>query len=205
MATLSIGGHNITLTVTDSHMATATATVHVDVVDTTPPVLALPGNLTVNATGPLGAIVTYSASANDLVDLSRPVNCAPPSGSMFAIGTTNVKCSTSDTRGNTATGSFTVVVKEAADQIKDLITLVKVSAFHRGLRVISCRSCRPHGSCEQWQIGRVREVERFHRHRQCTGGKGHYAGAGGGVDCQCDTNQSGPRLPVTTSRPIART
>ena len=71
--------------------------------------LTLPAPI-VAATSVSGAIVTYLASAVDLVDGARPVTCTPASGSAFAIGSTSVSCSASDTRGNTATGSFVVTV-----------------------------------------------------------------------------------------------
>jgi hypothetical protein len=93
--------------------SSASALVTIDVVDTTPPALTLPGNLTAVATTPTGAVVVYSASASDLVDGTRPVVCAPASGSTFAIGATTVACSASDAHGNTTTGSFTVTVTTA--------------------------------------------------------------------------------------------
>jgi hypothetical protein len=40
------------------------------------------------------------------------VICNPPSGSTFPIGTTTVPCSATDASGNTATGSFTVTVRD---------------------------------------------------------------------------------------------
>lgn len=82
----------------------------ISVVDTTPPSLSLPANISVTATSPAGAAVTYAATASDLVDGSVTVTCTPPSGSTFAIGTTTVNCSASDSRDNTATGSFQVQV-----------------------------------------------------------------------------------------------
>jgi len=83
------------------------------IVDTTPPTLTLPANLTATAVTPAGAVVTFVASASDLVDGTRTVTCAPASGSTFAIGTTTVACSASDTHGNQKTGSFTVTVTAA--------------------------------------------------------------------------------------------
>ncbi len=80
-------------------------------IDTTAPVLALPEDITVTATGPSGAVVTYSATATDNGG-SVPVTCFPPSGSIFAIGTTTVNCTATDAAGNDATGSFTVTVVE---------------------------------------------------------------------------------------------
>lgn len=82
----------------------------VTVVDTTPPVLTLPGTVMADATMPSGAVVTYIASASDLVDGPVAVNCTPPSGSTFALGSTTVHCTASDSRGNTAAGSFEVSV-----------------------------------------------------------------------------------------------
>jgi len=80
--------------------------------DTTPPVLSLPGNLVVEAIGPSGATVSYSASATDDVDGSVPVTLSPASGSTFPLGTTTVNASATDAAGNTSTGSFTVTVRD---------------------------------------------------------------------------------------------
>ncbi|WP_238145303.1 HYR domain-containing protein [Antricoccus suffuscus] len=74
-----------------------------------------------------GAVVTFDATATDLVSGDVPVSCMPPSGSVFAIGTTTVTCTASDRTatvgvmsaraavqsdpGNLATGTFTVTVQ----------------------------------------------------------------------------------------------
>src|SRR5207245_7127344 len=100
-------------TATDAHANAASRSFSVTVTDHTPPTLTLPGNLTAVATTPAGAVVTYSAFASDLVDGTRPVVCAPASGSTFAIGVTTVACSVSDAHGNAATGSFTFTVTAA--------------------------------------------------------------------------------------------
>jgi Big-like domain-containing protein/HYR domain-containing protein len=68
--------------------------------------------MTVEATSAAGRTVTFTATATDLVDGARPVSCTPASGSTFALGTTTVNCSASDTRGNSASGSFTVTVRD---------------------------------------------------------------------------------------------
>jgi hypothetical protein len=82
------------------------------ILDSTPPALSLPGTITAEATGPTGAVVTYSASATDADPANPTVGCVPASGSTFALGTTNVSCSATDAVGNTASGSFAVVVKD---------------------------------------------------------------------------------------------
>jgi HYR domain-containing protein len=78
--------------------------------DTTRPVLSLPGDLTVDATRPGGARVSYTTTATDDVDGTVPVTYSLPSGPRFSIGTTTVSCSASDSAGNTAAGTFKVTV-----------------------------------------------------------------------------------------------
>ncbi len=90
-----------------------TGTFKVTVVDTTPPELDLPADITEEATSASGAEVTYTASASDLVDGDVAVQCTPASGSMFALGTTSVSCTATDANGNTASGSFDVNVVDS--------------------------------------------------------------------------------------------
>ena len=60
----------------------------------------LPGDVTLEATGPGGAVYTYDAG-----DLT----CTPPSGSVFAITQTTVSCVDAD---NNPAGSFVVTVQD---------------------------------------------------------------------------------------------
>jgi hypothetical protein len=78
--------------------------------DTTPPVLSLPDDMSVEATAASGATVAFVASATDAVDGPVPVTCEPASGRTFPLGTTTVTCSATDAAGNTATASFEVSV-----------------------------------------------------------------------------------------------
>jgi hypothetical protein len=85
--------------------------------DSTPPVLTLPSPIVVEAESPAGTVVTFSATAFDTVDGSVAVSCSPLSGSLFGLAapgptTTTVTCSSNDTAGNTATGTFTVIVQD---------------------------------------------------------------------------------------------
>jgi hypothetical protein len=76
-------------------------------VDLTPP--SLPGDVTVEATSPLGTVVTFAA--RDSLDSAPAVNCTPSSGSAFPLGKTDVSCTAHDAAGNeTHGGSFTVTV-----------------------------------------------------------------------------------------------
>jgi hypothetical protein len=100
---------------------TSSDTFAINVVDTTAPVLTLPGDINAAATGPDGAAVTYTISGNDLVDGPTPASCNYPSGSVFPIGTTLVQCGSSDSHFNTSTGSFNVTV--SADNIPPVLSL----------------------------------------------------------------------------------
>jgi hypothetical protein len=79
-------------------------------VDHTAPLLTLPGDFTIEATSPAGAVVAFTATALDANDGTTTVTCNPASGSAFALGTTTVFCTSSDARQNTATGDFHVKV-----------------------------------------------------------------------------------------------
>jgi hypothetical protein len=100
----------------NSGVLPSTATGVLTVTDLAPPVLKLPANMTVNATGPTGAIVTYTVTATNAT-----VSCTPASGSMFPIGITTVKCTATSTTGQTSTGSFTIKVLGAAEQLVALV------------------------------------------------------------------------------------
>jgi len=97
-------------------------------IDTIAPALALPANITADATSPAGAIVSYAATATDGSGVSPTLTCAPASGSTFPIGTTTVNCTASDAAGNSSSGSFTVTVNGPSAETSNLIALVQ--SFH---------------------------------------------------------------------------
>jgi hypothetical protein len=103
--------------------------------DVRAPVLSLPGTITTDATSPAGAVVSFAASASDDVDASPTVNCSPASGATFPIGTATVACNSTDTAGNTASGSFLIVVEGASAQLSDLA--VEVHSLGRQQRLES--------------------------------------------------------------------
>jgi hypothetical protein len=109
-STFPLGSTNVICNATDSGGLTGSASFSVIVIDTTAPVLALPGDLTEEAAGPGGVGVSFSASASDLVSGAVPVHCQPVSGAIFPLGATEVSCSATDAANNQATGSFTVTV-----------------------------------------------------------------------------------------------
>jgi HYR domain-containing protein len=107
-----LGTTSVTCSATDTRSNTGSASFSVTVQDTTAPSITVPGNITAGATGPSGAVVTFSASGSDLVDTSVTVSCSPPSGSVFPVGTTSVTCTATDDSGNSAQGSFSVTVQD---------------------------------------------------------------------------------------------
>jgi hypothetical protein len=72
-----------------------------------PPALQLPDDITEEATGPGGAVVTFVVTSAD----NTPVTCTPASGSTFALGTTTVTCTATNNAG-TSTGTFNVTVTD---------------------------------------------------------------------------------------------
>jgi hypothetical protein len=91
--------------------------------DQTPPeLLAVPGDLTIEATGPGGATVTWAVpTATDFGRGELEVTCSPESGSMFGLGTTVVTCSAADPAGNTAAESFNVTVQDTTPPTFDAL------------------------------------------------------------------------------------
>jgi uncharacterized repeat protein (TIGR01451 family) len=115
----TVGTYIITYNATDptGHVATpVTRTVHV--VDTTPPVVTAPPNVTVG-TGPNATICDTlvseaqlgTATANDLCQGSLPVTrSGVPAGNVFPVGQTIITYSATDASGNTSTATQKVTV-----------------------------------------------------------------------------------------------
>lgn len=85
--------------------------------------LSQPPNITANATGPSGATLSYTLpTVQDAVPTTATPTCAPPSGTVFPIGTTKVSCSVTDPddAGGPATATFTITVNSAGVQLDAL-------------------------------------------------------------------------------------
>ena len=78
--------------------------------DAPPPAVTTSGDVTVAATSAKGAAATFTASAKDSVDGTRPVNCMPLSGSAFRVGKTTVTCWAFNKRGKIGRSTLTVTV-----------------------------------------------------------------------------------------------
>ena len=93
--------------------ATTTGVTTTTTVDNPPSFANVPSGLTVEANGPSGSAVNYTApTASDDTDGPRPVSCTPGSGSTFPLGSTSVTCTATDLAGHQAQASFTVAVHD---------------------------------------------------------------------------------------------
>jgi hypothetical protein len=101
--------------------ATTTAiTFSLDVVANTPPVLTLPGDMTVEGDTTGGWTAAFSASAADAEDDPDPdPSCSPSAGDVLPLGTTTVACTVTDSGGLGDAGSFDVTVVDTTDPVLD--------------------------------------------------------------------------------------
>jgi len=79
--------------------------------DTVPPTVLVPDDITLQTEDQNGASATFNPQAIDNIDELITPTCSPASGSVFAIGTTEVVCSATDSSGNTASNSFNVIIE----------------------------------------------------------------------------------------------
>ncbi len=133
-----IGTTTVTCTASDASIQkTTTASFVVTVGDHTPPAITVPGPVTVEATGPTGAIVTFAASATDAVDGSVAVTCLPASGSTFALGTATVTCSATDAHGNVGSAGFAVTVGDSTPPVLTVPAAITAEATSASGAVVS--------------------------------------------------------------------
>jgi len=111
-----LGKTVVTCSATDSGGLTASTLIRVSVhLNEAPKILGLADSgITVAATSPAGAVVSYAATGMDQEDGTVAVACVPPSGSTFPIGSTWVACSATDSHGATTTVTFRVKVTNVA-------------------------------------------------------------------------------------------
>lgn len=114
-STFVIGTTTVTCSATDSGGNTVTDTFDITIEDTTDPIITVPSDITVEATSPAGAVVSYVTSATDIADASPAIVCDTPSGSTFPLGDTTVSCTATDAAGNTDTDDFVVTVEDTTD------------------------------------------------------------------------------------------
>ena len=105
-----LGTTTVLVTASDSRNNNSAASFTVTVLDTTVPMVTPPTNLTVPATSPSGAVVSYpAATATDAVGVAS-LTYSQNSGTTFSIGATTVTATAMDAASNTGTATFTVTV-----------------------------------------------------------------------------------------------
>jgi hypothetical protein len=135
-----VGVTTITWTATDAAGNFASATQKITVLDVEAPVFGAGARaaftgaqsvVTVNATSPSGAIVTFDPAATDNVGVTSLL-CEPASGSVFPVGSRTVSCSASDAAGNSSSKSFSVNVIGAREQLANLMEYVRSLGLQNG-------------------------------------------------------------------------
>jgi hypothetical protein len=127
-----VGTTSVSSTATSASVpGSSSCTFTVTVKDAEGPQITCPAPMVIDATSPLGATTTYAPVATDNCSVAS-VTSDPPSGSLFAIGTTTVNSTAQDPAGHQASCSFTIHVKGAAEQLDDLATAVKTLAADPG-------------------------------------------------------------------------
>jgi len=123
--------------------------------DATPPVLSLPASFAVDATGPDGATVAYTATASDDSGVAPAFSCTPPSGTTFPIGDDAVACTATDAAGNSASGSFVVTVRGADEQLALLgaaVAALEGTVNHGVVASLSAHLARTGDTCQSLAI-----------------------------------------------------
>jgi len=116
------GKYTLIYKATNSAGKVASVTRTVVVVDTTPPNIDCPTNLTLEFTTERGAVVSFAPKATDLCSTFAYVKCVPASGTWFPIGTTTVLVKATDSSGNSAFCNFQVTVLGAQGVISNLVS-----------------------------------------------------------------------------------
>ena len=109
--TLPLGEHEITLIVNDGARDSQSVSATVQVQDTTPPVLQVPADMTVNSTGVKTPVTIGQAIATDYFPVTITHN-APEEG--YDIGTTDVIWTATDSNNNSSTMTQKIIVKDSS-------------------------------------------------------------------------------------------
>jgi hypothetical protein len=110
-STFPLGTTTVNCSATNA-AGTTVGTFDVTVVDTQGPIITVPNTITEEAASSHGTVVSFTATATDVVDGPVPVQCTPPSGSKFPLGTNTVTCTAADSRTNSSTRTFQVIVQD---------------------------------------------------------------------------------------------
>jgi hypothetical protein len=134
-STFPLGTTTVTCTAKDVRGNMASQSFKVTIRDSTPPVLTVPADLSATATSSAGAPVTFSVSADDVVDGSVAASASPASGSVFPLGESTVTVTATDAAGNTATKTFKVTVTYSTSGVLQPLDAGGSSVFKLGSTV----------------------------------------------------------------------
>ena len=112
-----LGTTTVTVSAVDAAGNSSSASFQIRVVDTTPPVITLPTNLTIEATSSAGAVATFTVTAIDAVSGAITPTLSRASGSVFPLGTTTVTATATDAAGNWGSGTFQVTVRDTTPPV----------------------------------------------------------------------------------------
>ena len=118
----TLGVTNVTLTAIDSSPdhATASCPATVTVIDTQKPNITCPADQTLSCTSSSGAAATVTPTFSDNCP-AVTASCAPPSGSVFGFGTTNVTCTATDGSGLQSSCLTHVTVQDVPPTITSVV------------------------------------------------------------------------------------
>jgi hypothetical protein len=83
----------------------------------TPPVITVPGNITVEATNAAGNVVNFSVTATNSTGGALTPTVTPASGSVFPLGTNTVIATATDANSLSSTNSFAVIVRDTTPPV----------------------------------------------------------------------------------------
>lgn len=133
---LSIGSHTVEVVAIDDEGAlSAPAALGVEVVDTTPPILAPVVDLSVEATSAGGADVAYASPTWSDREEHGIAACEPGPGA-FPLGATTVTCTAVDAAGNFAEARFEVDVDDTTAPILAAVADVRMQPDDEGGAVL---------------------------------------------------------------------
>ncbi|MEI6083040.1 MAG: HYR domain-containing protein [Verrucomicrobiota bacterium] len=134
-STFAIGNTTVRCTATDIASRIGSNSFVVTVLSTPPTLSSCPANIATNVASASNTTVVVSFStptATDCASAAATVVCSPASGSAFALGSTTVRCTATDTAGRTNSCSFSVSVSGlglgAINSAVDALTDEKMTA-----------------------------------------------------------------------------
>jgi hypothetical protein len=108
-----LGSTPVTCTASDGSGSTSSTGFTVTVADTTPPAFSGDDDAFLEATGSGGVSAGYKPpTARDLVDISVTPACSPSPTAGLPFGPTTARCTVKDSRGNSASTTFTLTVRD---------------------------------------------------------------------------------------------